>query len=134
LKKCNICKSVVEAREECPICGNTLTYEPPVMEDREHFVFNKYFALYLLKNTWFAIFCTISVAVMLILAKDFTIGHLIVGVFLLIATYLFSIFQRKYESLVIQWSNSEDYSKRKAAAAKYAVGSSSLIYFLLAIL
>ena len=134
MKKCNICKSVVDAREECPICGNTLTYEPPVMEDREHFVFNKYFALYLLKNAWFAIFCTVIAAVMLILAKDFTIGHLIVGVFLLMATYLFSIFQRKYESLVIQWSNSEEYSKRKAAAAKYAVGSASLIYFLLAVL
>ena len=134
MKKCNVCQSIVDTYEECPICGNTLTYEPPVMEDREHFVFNKYFALYLLKNMWFAIFCTIVAAVMLILAKDFTVGHLIIGIFLLIATYLFSIFQRTYESLVIQWCHSEDYSKRKAAAAKYAVGSAALIYFLLAIL
>ena len=134
MKKCNVCGCIVDTYEECPVCGNTLTCVPPVMEDREHFVFNKYFALYLLKNTLFAIFCTIAATVMLILAKDFTVGHLIIGIILLVATYLFSIFQRKYESLVVQWCHSEAYSKRKAAAAKYAVGSAALIYVLLAIL
>lgn len=134
MKKCNVCRCTVDASSECPICGNTLTYEPPVMEDKEHFDFNKYYLIYLFKNTWFALFCTVIAAVMIILAKTCTVGHLIVGIFLLIATYLFSIFQRKYESLVIQWCHSEAYSKRKAAAAKYAVGSASLIYFLLAVL
>ncbi len=134
MKKCNVCQSIVDAKEECPICGNTLTYEPPIMEDKEHFAFNKYYLIYLLKNTWFAILCTVIAALMIILSKTLSLGHLIVGIFLLIATYLFSVFQRKYESLVIQWCNSESYSKRKAAAAKYAVGSATLIYFLLAIL
>ncbi len=134
MKKCNVCQCTVDDISECPICGNTLTYEPPVMEDKEYFVFNKYYLIYLLKNTWFALFCTIIAAVMIILSKTLSIGHLIVGIFLLIATYLFSIFQRKYEKLVIQWCHSEAYSKRKAAAAKYAIGAAALIYFLLAIL
>ncbi len=134
MKQCNVCQSIVDATEECPICGNTLTYEPTSSEYSEHIVFNKYYVLYLLKNSWFALFCTTIAAVMMILAKTCTVGHLIVGIVLLTATYLFSIFQRKYESLVIQWCHSEAYSKRKAAAAKYAVGSASLIYFLLAIL
>ena len=134
MKKCNVCQSIVDESNECPICGNTLTYEPICAEYKEHIVFNKYYLIYLLKHTWFAILCTAISAAMLIIAKSITIGHLVIGLILLVASYLFSIFQRQYEQLVIQWCHSEAYSKRKAAAAKFAIGSAAVIYILLAIL
>ena len=134
MKKCNVCGCIVDEKSECPICGNTLTYEPDCLEYKEHIVFSKYYLIYLLKNTWFALLCTVICAAMLIVAKSLTVGHLVIGLIFLIAAYLFSIFQRKYEDLVIQWCHSEAYSKRKAAAAKFATGSVAVIYFLLAIL
>ena len=45
MKKCNVCGCIVDEKSECPICGNTLTYEPPCMEDKEKFVFNKYWVI-----------------------------------------------------------------------------------------
>ena len=35
MKKCNVCGCIVDEKSECPICGNTLTYEPPCMEEKE---------------------------------------------------------------------------------------------------
>lgn len=132
MKKCNICKCIVDETSECPICGNNLTYETPIAEYKEKFVFNKYYLVYLLKHTWFAMLCTVISAAMLVLSKSLSVGHLLIGIALLIGSYLFSILHRKYEGLIMQWGYSDAYSKRKAAAAKYAVGSAALIYMFFA--
>ena len=89
MKKCNVCKCIVDEISECPICGNTITYEPPCMEDKERFVFNKYYLLYLLKNTWFAILCTVIGIVIAITAKpDFDIT-VALAIAMLVASFLF---------------------------------------------
>lgn len=133
MKKCNICQSTVDEINECPICGNTLTYEPPVMEDKEHFVFNKYYLLYLLKNTWFAILCTVIGMVIAIISKpDFDIT-VVLAIAMLIASFLFGIFNRSY-ARGIQWKYSETWAKNKATLAQITTGILAVTFFMMSAL
>jgi hypothetical protein len=43
MKICPKCKMTVDAENECPICYNTITYEPKVAVTKEKYVYNKYF-------------------------------------------------------------------------------------------
>lgn len=52
MKQCPTCKSIVNAENACPICKTSLVYEPSAHTDNEHIVYNRYFALYLLKTLW----------------------------------------------------------------------------------
>ncbi len=130
MKKCNICQSIVDATEECPICGNTLTYEPPVMEDKEKFVFNRFYILYLIKSTWIAMLCTIIGIVIAIISKpDFDIA-IILAIVMLIASFLLGIFNRKYAAS-IQWKYSEKYAQYRAIGAQITTGALALWFFMM---
>lgn len=133
MKKCNVCKCIVDEISECPICGNTLTYEPPCMEDKEKFVFNKYYLLYLLKNTWFAILCTVIGIVIAITAKpDFDIT-VALAIAMLIASFLFGIFNRRYAA-AIQWKYSEKWAKHRAIGAQITTGILAIVFFMMSAL
>ena len=45
MKQCPTCKMTVDEKNECPICGTTLTYEPIVDAEKEHIILNKYYNL-----------------------------------------------------------------------------------------
>lgn len=68
MKKCPTCGSTVQAENECPICAASLTYESSVAGEKEKLVLGKYFALYLLKNTWFSLVCLIVAVFRMIIA------------------------------------------------------------------
>ncbi|MBQ7339036.1 MAG: hypothetical protein IJW40_11375 [Clostridia bacterium] len=53
MKKCPRCRAVVRDDYECPFCFETLTYESPVMEDKEYVPFNRYTFVHYLKQLWF---------------------------------------------------------------------------------
>lgn len=133
MKKCNVCKCIVDEISVCPICGNTLTYEPPFMEDKEKFVFNKYYLLYLLKNTWFAILCTVIGIVIAITAKpDFDIT-VALAIAMLVASFLFGIFRRRY-ARAIQWKYSEKYANIRAIGAQFTTGILAIVFFMMSAL
>lgn len=133
MKKCNVCGCIVDEKSECPICGNTLTYEPPCMEDREKFVFNRYYLLYLLKNTWFAILCTVIGIVIAITAKpDFDIT-VALAIAMLVASFLFGIFRRRYAH-AIQWKYSEKYTNIRAIGAQFTTGILAIVFFMMSAL
>ena len=133
MKKCNICKCIVDEISECPICGNTITYEPPCMEDKERFVFNKYYLLYLLKNTWFAILCTVIGIVIAITAKpDFDIT-VALAIAMLVASFLFGVFRRRY-ARAIQWKYSEKYTNIRAIRAQFTAGILAIVFFMMSAL
>ena len=133
MKKCNVCNCTVDEISECPICGNTLTYEPPVMEDKEHFVINKYYLIYLLKNTWFALICTVIGAVIAIASKPPFDVTLILAIAMLISSFLFGIFNRSY-ARGIQWKYSENWAKNKAVIAQITTGIVALTFFMMSAL
>ena len=133
MKKCNVCKCIVDEIRECPVCGNALTYEPPCMEDKEKFVFNKYYLLYLLKNTWFAILCTVIGIVIAITAKpDFDIT-VALAIAMLVASFLFGIFRRRYAH-AIQWKYSEKYTNIRAIGAQFTTGILAIVFFMMSAL
>ena len=133
MKKCNVCQCIVDEKSECPICGNTLTYEPTVTEDREHFVFNKYYYIYLLKNAWFAVFCTIASIIILIVdtpISSYSLRFILPAIVLLIASLADSFFKRsQYKRLL------KIYSERRAnymiTYDKYLYGTVAVIFFLI---
>ena len=130
MKKCNVCGCIVDEISECPICGNTLTYEQPVMADKEHFKFNKYYLLYLLKSTWFALLCTVICTVIAIVSKpDFGVT-VVPAVIMLLASFLFGIFNRSYARR-IQWKYSEEWAKNRTIWAQLTTGVLAIIFFMM---
>lgn len=133
MKKCNVCGCIVDEKSECPICGNTLTYEPPCMEEKGKFVFNRYYLLYLLKNTWFSILCTVIGIVIAITAKpDFDIT-VALAIAMLVASFLFGIFRRRYAH-AIQWKYSEKYTNIRAIGAQFTTGILAIVFFMMSAL
>lgn len=133
MKKCNVCGCIVDEISECPICGNTITYEEPCMEDKEKFVFNKYYLVYLLKNTWFASICTVIGSVIAIITKPELDTTLILAIALLIASFLFGVFNRRYAQ-AIQWKYSESWAKKRAHWSQFTAGILALVFFMMSAL
>ena len=63
MKICPKCKSRTVEDIECPICGESITYEETIDEEKEKIRFNKYYLRYLLRNCLFALICTAAVIV-----------------------------------------------------------------------
>ena len=133
MKKCNICNCIVDEISECPICGNTLTYEPTVMEEKERFVFSKYYTIYLLKNTWFAILCTIIGIVITINSKPEFDTTLALAILMLLASFGFGIWNRNY-ARAIQWKYSKNWAKNKAFLSQIISGILALVFFMMSAL
>lgn len=68
MKECPTCRMIVDEPYECPYCQTTLTYENPVMTDREKLRCNRYFWLFQLKNCWFSLLCLLVSAVVTVLS------------------------------------------------------------------
>lgn len=131
MKKCNLCQSIVNAEEECPICHNTLTYEPTCQETEEHYVWNKYYLLYVLKNIWFSLFCCTFGIVKLVITMPDMNELLITAIGCALISLLISVFQRNLEKS-IRWKYSEDYAPFKIDIWKYLLGAISILFFVFA--
>ena len=102
MKQCPTCKMTVNAKNECPICSTTLTYEPTVNSEKEHIIFNKYYWMYFVKTTWFSLLCSIVCIVRAAIVRP-QISPLLLGmVGLLLISIVVAIFQRKLPDL-IRW-------------------------------
>lgn len=126
MKKCNRCHAVVRDEHECPICQSTLTYEPPCNDEKEYFVPNRYYALYTLKNTWFALLCCVW-GIMHLCISSFSTMLFLACAFCLLSLFL-SLFQRKIATS-ITWKYSEDYARFKIGLWKYLFGAISIVLF-----
>ena len=95
MKKCPVCKMMVDAENECPICNNTITYEPLVDAQKENLKFNKYLLLYLLKHSWLSLICLITVIIRLIITKpNFDMYSFLIILFTL-CSIIISLIERK---------------------------------------
>ena len=134
MKKCNTCQCIVDEEYCCPICGNTLTYEPPCMEDKEHFVFGRYYKIYLLKNLWFPVLCTIASIVIFILTLPLTVPSvyllLIPTAILLVASFIFALFKRPLTRRLL-WKYTEEYATGMINNDKYFCGIGAVAFLLL---
>ena len=128
MKKCNVCGCIVDEKSECPICGNTLTYEPPCMEEKERLVFSKYYLIYLLKTSWFSIACLIYGIITAIIFRH-SLNALIAPAALCLALSLYlSVFERQY-ARAIRWKYNKEYSLQHTLFYRYSFGIGSIIFF-----
>ena len=99
MKECPTCHMIVREPYECPYCQTTLTYENPVMTDREKLCCNRYFWLFQLKNCWFSLLCVIVTAVTLLLAEPYAVQVHTVLLVLCCILLLEAFFQRQIAGL-----------------------------------
>jgi len=130
MRKCPVCQMTVDAKNECPICAATLTYEPVCDAEREHLLWNRYRWLYIAKCTWFSFLCCLIGLLKVIIARPQF--HLLfwMAAALAAVSLAVSLFQRQIFRL-LTWKYSENYAAYEIAVFKYGFGSISLILFLL---
>ncbi|MBO5274149.1 MAG: hypothetical protein J6I45_06005 [Clostridia bacterium] len=94
LRLCPRCgaKSFIAEDAECPICGRSLTYEPPCEGECESVKIGKYFALYLVKITWWMLLSLTVAVISLIIAKP-----AVPVVFLVLGTMIPALFMGIFE-------------------------------------
>ena len=139
MKKCPTCQMIVREPYECPYCQTTLTYEDPVMTDREKLRCNRYFWLFQLKNCWFSLLCVIVTAVTMLLAEPYAaLVHTALFV-LCVLLLLAAFFQRQIAGLEFlqNWKGTtEEWLIYWLKVAQYALGgfyaaASLVMYFLI---
>ena len=130
MKQCPVCKSIVDSESECPICGNTITYEPPVMADKELIPWNKNTVLYYLKNTWFSVLSCLTGAFICIMATPKMDYLFFLAVFCAIVSLFVSFFHRKLAKYMT-WKYSEEYVPYKLGLLKYTTGGIAILFFML---
>ena len=128
MKKCNVCGCIVDEKSVCPICGNTLTYEPTVTEDKEKFVWNKYYLIYLLKTSWFSVACLIYGIATAIICPNCLNKLMAIATFFTLASLILSVFERQYASK-IRWRFTKEYSFAYTKLYKYITGIVAIIFY-----
>lgn len=109
MKKCPVCNMVVDADNECPICNTSIFYEDKVPKQKEKFIFNKYYIIYMLKKCWFSIACLIFVIIKWIVSDlQFDYIHLLCPFYSLIAV-IFALFHRQIARHTT-WKYSKEYA------------------------
>ena len=129
MKQCPTCKMTVNAKNECPICGTTLTYEPIVNAEKEHIIFNKYYWIYFGKTTWFPLLCFIVCVVRVAIVRP-PISPLLLGMAgLLLISIVVAIFQRSLPD-AIRWKYKHwgDYAEFKVSMWKYLCAAIAVLF------
>ena len=127
MKKCPNCKMVVDADGECPFCYTTITYEPIVNNDKEKYVFNKYFIWHLIKQSWFSMLCFIVVVLRLIFVKTEFDYFMLYPIAFISVSLVFSFLGRKITKFM-QWKYSEGYSEFRTAGIKVFAGIFAVLF------
>ena len=130
MKKCPLCKMIVDAKYECPICYTTITYEPEFYSNTEKYVYNKYFLGYLIRQNWFSMLCLIFVIFRIFSVQTHSILFCIISVLAAVFSLIVSIFQRQIAKY-IQWKYSEDYSQYEVLKEKVVSGIVAVVFSLL---
>lgn len=142
MKKCPTCQMIVREPYECPYCQTTLTYEDPVMTDREKLRCNRYFWLFQLKNCWFSLLCVIVTAVTMLLAEPYAVQVHIALLVLCTILLLEAFFQRQIAGFEFLQNHfgfhavTEEWLIYRLKIAQYALGgfsaaASVVMYFIL---
>ncbi len=125
MKICPRCKMQIDAENECPMCHATITYEPKICGLKEKYIFNKYFLLHLIKNSWYSFLCFIIVLIRFTVKPHFS-GYFGYIALLLCISIFASLFQRKF-SKYLQWKYSKDYSEYAANYTKIISGGLAVL-------
>ena len=128
MKKCNLCQSTVQAENECPICHNTLTYEPACADTREHYVWSRYLCLFIVKNVWFSVVCCIFGMIRTTLVKPPFRQLLITAAVCALISLTVSVLGQNFER-ALHWKYTDTYAVLTIGIWKYVLGGISMLLF-----
>ena len=128
MKNCPICQMTVDVDNECPFCGTSLTYEPNCDAAREKIVWNKYYVLYMAKNIWFSLLCSLIGVVRLMIVRPPMSELLVVAIVCVFVSLLIALFQRPLSKG--NWVYKESYIPIILASWKYGAGLLAVLFFL----
>lgn len=120
----------VDAKDECPICAATLTYEPICDAEREHLIWNRYRWIYIAKCAWYPLLCCMVGLMKMIFARPQINQLFWMAAALAVVSLAVSLFQRNILR-ILTWKYSENYAAYEIAIFKYGFSSISVILFLL---
>ena len=118
----------VDVDNECPFCGTSLTYEPNCDAAREKIVWNKYYLLYMAKNIWFSLLCSLIGVVRLMIVRPTMSERLVVAIVCVFVSLLIALFQRPLSKG--NWVYKESYIPIILASWKYGAGLLAVLFFL----
>ena len=118
----------VDVDNECPFCGTSLTYEPNCDAAREKIVWNKYYLLYMAKNIWFSLLCSLIGVVRLMIVRPPMSELLVVAIVCVFVSLLIALFQRPLSKS--NWVYKESYIPIILASWKYGAGLLAVLFFL----
>ncbi len=136
MKQCPCCRSIVDAKNECPICGDTLTYIDPHPAHRERIAANRYAVRYYAGKCWLVCLLAAAVVILLLTAEQpdpaMTAGALVCCA----GGLLLSIFARQIER---RWSrrlhsrdyHTEEYRKLSLGMERYLLMGIALLLALI---
>lgn len=108
MKKCPKCHSIVDAKYECKVCGESIFYEPLADADREY-IAKGYRLRYWLPKLWLSILA--SVLFLIALAVDRSIDkYVLMDAVLVLFGWLFVFFRSRIVQAML-WKYSEDYAR-----------------------
>ena len=134
MKQCPRCHAVVRDDYECPFCHETLTYEPPVMQDKPHTPLNRYTVLYWAKALWFPLVALLVCTVRLLTLPGTKDGFLkfddgsrmiLIG-FTLLACFLAAIFSGDPFGWTETHHFSEHYYKFRCDTIMFVSGTAAI--------
>ena len=128
MKNCPTCRMTVDVDNECPFCGTSLTYEPNCDAAREKIVWNKYYLLYMAKNIWFSLLCSLIGVVRLMIVRPPMSELLVVAIVCVFVSLLIALFQRPLSKG--NWVYKESYIPIILASWKYGAGLLAVLFFL----
>lgn len=120
---------IVNAENECPFCGTTLTYEPVCDAEKERFVWNRYYFRYKVKTVWFALLCCLIGSAKIIVGRPQISELLIAAIALALISLYISCSQRSWMEKM-KWKYQESYLLFLIPLWKYGFGLLSVIFFL----
>ncbi len=116
----------VDADNACPFCDTTITYEPVTDSPGERYVFNRYLVLHLVKQSWFAVLCLLTVVIRLLVVRPAWDPFLLFPVACLGISLILSFFGRRI-TRAMQWKYSPDYAAFRTDALKVLLGAVAVV-------
>lgn len=130
MKQCPTCKSVIDAKSECPICYTTITYEDEIASAFEQYKWNRYVIIYFIKRMWISVLCCI-IGIVKIIGFSIELKELLLyAILFALASLCISIFQRRLAKKS-QWKYTEDYAEQRLIMYKYLYAVLSIFLFVI---
>ncbi|MBQ6706399.1 MAG: hypothetical protein IJN07_02675 [Clostridia bacterium] len=130
MKQCPRCHMVVDAYNECPICGAEITGEPICEADTEHYCINRWLFPYLIKRHLFPLICTLSVLIIILTGIPALGKWSVLSLFVLVCMWVEAL----YKNLVFKLFSgiySEGFLEFTQAYSKYVYGVLGVLLALL---